>query len=206
MLVECNCNTHACRPWVSLTGILLILSLANRHMCWFSVIYMYLNMCDGKPGSNTWLMFVDTSTDMPAELVPFNQTCLLDHWKPKRKTTRPMPLDLKGQITETLLGMAVATLPMQQLCLLVHCHSVQRAIISLQLKKHTCWSSVTATNTSAVQTRLPVECCKVDAYRCHSISNCLSIFCHSTRDACWCGASLSAMPVSISAMPAGVVS
>ena len=41
----------------------------------------------------TWPLFSETSKDMPADLVLFNQTCLLVHWKSKRKATAP-PSDM----------------------------------------------------------------------------------------------------------------
>ena len=38
---------------------------------------------------NTWLMFGETSTDLRADSVPFNQIYLLAHWKSKRKAPPP---------------------------------------------------------------------------------------------------------------------
>ena len=46
-----------------------------------------------------WPLFSETSTDMPVDLVVFNQTCLLFHWKSKRKAAWPMPLHQTCQIT-----------------------------------------------------------------------------------------------------------
>ena len=51
------------------------------------------------PGGNSWLLFIETLTYMPLELVPFNQTCLLVHWKSMKKATRPMPIHQTCQHT-----------------------------------------------------------------------------------------------------------
>ena len=71
--------------------------------------------------------------------------------------------------------------------------------------KYVFWSSITSTNTTAVQTCLLVECCarwvlagplQLNQYACRSFTTqsvCLPIFC-SFLHACWCCASLSAIP------------
>ena len=140
---------------------------------------------------------------MPADLVPFNQTCPL--------VSGPLKIKEKSYLTDTpnanshceILSGKTDTLPIQHACLLVQCHSTAAATYM-----HACWSSVTATKTAAVQICLLVECCcKMDA--CLTIANqsaCLLIFCDSCQlalcfsichtcwygicHACQCGASL----------------
>ena len=147
---------------------------------------------------------------MPADLVLFNRTCFLVHWKSKRKATWPMPLHQTCQLTMWNCYIVNTTyMPCREL--LCHC----------SCKIYACWPSVNVTNTAAVQTCLLVECCcKMDA--CWTVatqSACLMNFCHSLLHVCWRCASLSALPagmvltissvcwygVSLSAVPAGVV-
>ena len=138
----------------------------------------------------TWPLFSETSTDMPEDLVQFNQTCLLVHWKSKRKATWLMPLHLTCQITlwnfisQDCYIVNTTYMPCRELLCRCSCNI------------YACWPSVTVTNTAAVQTCLLVECCcKRDA--CWTVatqSACLLTFCHSILHVSWHCASLSAIP------------
>ena len=135
---------------------------------------------------------------MPADLVVFNQTCLLGHWKSKRKATWPMPLHQTCQFTMWNF--------ISQDCYIVNTTYTpcRELLYRCSCNIYACWPSVTVTNTAAVQTCLLVECCcKMDT--CWTVttqSACLLTFCHSILHVCWWCASLSAIP----ARPAGMVS
>ena len=120
------------------------------------------------------------------------------------KATRPMPLHQTCQLTmwnfirqdwyivsTTYMSGKTDTLSIQHICLLVQCHSAKRAAYICA-----CWPCVAATNTSAVQTCLLVECCcKMEA--CCTVatqSACLPIFCLSILHVCCRCAFLSAIP------------
>ena len=68
---------------------------------------------------------------------------------------------------------------------------------------YACWTSVTVTNTAAVQTcQLFENCCKMDAsWTVAPQSACLLTFCHLILHVCWWCASLSVIHV-----PAGIAS
>ena len=136
-------------------------------------------------GGITWPLFSETSTDMPADLLLFNQTCLMVHWKSKRKAAWPMPLHQTCQLTFWNLSAKTATyMPCKELLCRFSCNI------------YACWPSVTVTNTAAVQTCLLVECCcKMDAcWIVATQSACLLTFCHSISHVCWRCASLPAIP------------
>ena len=126
------------------------------------------------PGGNTWLLFGKTSTDMPADLVPFNQIYTQVHWKSWRKLTRLMPVHQTCQLTVWNF--------IRQDCCLVECY-FRELLRCCSCNIYAWWPSVfTATNTAAVQICLLVECCcKMDACSILHVS--------------WCCASLSAIPV-----------
>ena len=133
---------------------------------------------------------------MPADLVLFNQTCLLVHWKSKRKATWLMPLHHTCQLTlwnfisQDCYIVNTTYMPCRELLCRCSCNI------------HACWSSVTVTNTTAVQACLLVEyCCKMDA--CWTVatqSACLLslnfawllALCFYICYTCWYGVSLSA--------------
>ena len=104
----------------------------------------------------TWPRFSETSTDMHVEFnVLFNQTCLLVNWKSKRKATWPMPLHQTWQLTMCNF--------ISQNCYIVNT-TYMPCRDDCSCKIYSCWTSVTVTNTAAVQTCLLVECCcKMDA-------------------------------------------
>ena len=147
--------------------------------------------------------FNETSTDMPENLVPFNQTCLL--WKSKRKATRLMPLPQTCQLE-------LWNFSRQDYCYLVICKihacwsSETPLLCRCSCNKYVFWPSVTSTNTTAVQTCLLVEWCArwvlagplpLNQYACWSFTTqsvCLPIFYHSFLHACWCCVSLFAIP------------
>ena len=175
---------------------MLVLSLNKWHVCRFSTTL--LNMCDIKDVGYdelvawmmTWPLFSETLTDMPADLVVFNQTCLLVHCKSKRKATWLMPLHLTWQITlwnfisQDCYIVNTTYMPCREL--LCHCSCIIYAY----------WPSVTVTKTAAVPTCLLVECCcKPDAcWTLATQSACLLTFCHSILHVSWRCASLSAIP------------
>ena len=89
---------------------------------------------------------------MPADLVLFNHTCLLVHWKSKTKATWPIPIHQTCQLTLWNF--------ISQGCYIVNtkymlCWELCRCSCNI----YACPPSDTATNTTAVQTCLPVECC-----------------------------------------------
>ena len=135
-------------------------------------------------------LFSETSTDMSAYLVLFNQTCYLVYWKTKRKTTCAMPLHQTCQLTMwnfiSLDCYIVNTIYMPCRELLCRC----------SCNIYACWPIITVANTAAVQKCLLVECCcRMDA--CCTLatqSACLLTFCHSILHVCWRCASLSAIP------------
>ena len=120
----------------------------------------------------------------------FNQTCLLVHWKSKRKATWPMSLHQTGQLTlwnfisQDCYIVNTTYMPCRQLLCRCSCNI------------YACWPSVTITSTAAFQTGLLVEhCCNMDV--CWTVANqsaCLLTFCHSILHVCWRCASLSAIP------------
>ena len=134
---------------------------------------------------------------MPADLVLFNQTCLLVHWKSKRKATWLMPLHQTCQlllwnfISQDCYIVSTTNMPCRELLCRCSCNI------------YACWPSVTVTNTAAVQTCLLVEyCCKMDTcWTVDTQSACLLAFWHSILHVCWHCASLS-----LSAIPAGMMS
>ena len=138
----------------------------------------------------TWPLFSETSTDMPGDLVLFNQTCLLVHWKSKRKAT---PSDMSNNSVKLY----------QQDCYIVNTTYMpcRELLCRCNCNIYACWPSVTVTNIAAVRTCLLVECCcKLDA--CWTVatqSACLLTFCHSILYVSW-------RSVSLSAIPAGMVS
>ena len=157
LLVGCNCSIQYC--WCDVT---------NTYDYWPRVL---LNgMCAGSvphyltrvmlrmwwAGGITWPLFSETSTDMSADLVLFNQTCLLVHWKSKRKAAWPMPLDQTCQLTIWIL-INTTYMPCREL--LCHC----------SCNIYACWPSVTITSTAAVQTCQLVECC-CKMYACWTVA------------------------------------
>ena len=147
------------------------------------------------PGGSTWMPFGVTSTNMPAHLVPFNQICPLVQWKSKRKATQSMPLHQTCQLK-------LWNFSRQDYCYVVSATYMllfqwDFMAMSLQLQQiYVFWPCVTSTKIAAVQTCLLVECfCKMGA--CWTIATqsvWLPIFYHSILHACWCCASLSAIP------------
>ena len=94
---------------------------------------------------------------------------------------------------ETLVGKTIATLLVRH----TYCCSSETSwLCRCSCSKYVYWPSVTSTKTAAVQTCLLVECyCKMGA--CWTIATqsvWLPIFYHSILHACWCCASLSAIP------------
>ena len=87
---------------------------------------------------------------MPADLVLFNQRCLLVHWKSKRKATWPMSLHLTCQLTmcnfisQDCYIVNTTYMPCRELvcscscniCLLTYCYCHQHRCCS---NIHTCW-------------------------------------------------------------------
>ena len=142
---------------------------------------------------------------MPSDLELFNQTCLLVHWKSKRKSTWPMPLHQTCQLTMWNF--------ISQDCYIVNTTYMpcRELLCRCSCNIYACWPSVTVTNTAAVQACLLVECCcKMDACWtvatqsacrltfCHSILVLyLLIWCHNSSRACWYGISLSAVPAGV---------
>ena len=109
LLVGWNCNIHYC--WCDVT---------NTHDCWLGAACVLVQYHIIKhawwwrcriwwAGGITWPLFSETSTYMPADLVLFNQTCLLVHWKSKRKSTWPMPHNQTCQLTLWTLISQTAT-------------------------------------------------------------------------------------------------
>ena len=148
--------------------------------------------------------FDETSTDMPENLVPFNQTCLL--WKSKRKANRSMPLHQTCQLK-------LWNLIRQDYCYVVNARYMPPGPVRLHCyvaaaatNNYVFWPSVTSTNTTAVQTCLIVEWYErwvlagqllFNQYACRSFTTqsvCLPIFYHSFLHACWCCVSLFAIP------------
>ena len=143
---------------------------------------------------------------MPEDLVLFNQTCLLVHWKSKRKATWLMTLHQTCQLTLWNF--------ISQDCYIVNTTYMpcRKLLCCCSCNIYAGWPSVTVTNTAAVQTWLLVDyCCKMDACWtvatqsaclltfCHSILHCLLALCFSICYTCWYG-------VSLSAVSAGIVS
>ena len=132
---------------------------------------------------------------MPANLVLFNQTCLLVHWKSKRKATWRLHLHQKCQLTLWNF--------ISQDCYIVNTIFMPcRELLSrCSYNVYACWPSVTVTNTADVQTARLVEyCCKMDA--CWTVATqsvCLLTCCHSILHVCW-------RCISLSVIPAGMVS
>ena len=136
-----------------------------------------------------------TSTDMPADLVPFNQTNIQVHWISKRKLTRLIPIHQTCQLTVWNF--------IWQDCRLVDCYS-RELLRCCSCNIYVCWRSVfTATNTAAAQICLLVECCcKMDACWAFATQSCmlagvvllylscLLVWCLTISHACWCDASL----------------
>ena len=137
-----------------------------------------------------WPLFSKTSTDMPADLILFNQTCLLVHWKSKRKATWLMPLHQTCQLTMWNF--------INQDCYIVNTTYIpcRELLCRCSCNIYACWPSATVTNIAAVQTCLLVECCcKMDAcWPVATQSAYLLTFCHSILHVCWRCASLSAIP------------
>ena len=132
---------------------------------------------------------------MPADLVLFNQTCLLVHCKSKRNAIWPMRLHQTCQLTLWNF--------ISQDCYIVYTTYMPciELLCRCSCNIYACLPSVTVTNTAAVQTCLLVEfCCKMDAWwTVATQSACLLTFCHSILHVCWrCD--------SLSALPAGMVS
>ena len=127
---------------------------------------------------------------MPADLVLFNQTCLLVHWKLKRKATWLMRLHQTCQIT---LWNIISQDCYIAITTYMRCREL---LCRCSCSIYACWPSVTVTNTAAVQTCLLVECCcKVDAYWTVTTQlACLLTFCNPILHVCWLCASLSAIP------------
>ena len=90
-------------------------------------------------GGNTCLLFGETSTDMLVDLIPFNQTCLLVHWKSD-----------KGYSTDASTSdMPTNTVKLYQARLLLHS----------RCNVHPCWSSATPC-------RELLSCCSCNIYAC----------------------------------------
>ena len=139
---------------------------------------------------------------MPADLVLFNQTCLLVHLKSKRKATWLMPLHQTCQLTlwnfisQDCYIVNTTYMPCRELLCRCSCNI------------YACWPSVTVTNTAAGQTCLLVDGYLLDCG--HSISmpagllslniTCLLALCFSISICytCW-------YDVLLSAVSAGVV-
>ena len=155
------------------------------------------------PGGNTWMPLEETSTDMPENLLPFNQTCLL--WKSKRQAARSVPLHQTCQLK-------LWNFSRQDYCYVVNARYMPAGpwktplLCRCSCNKYVFWHSVTSTNTTAVQTCLLVEWCArwvltgslpLNQYACRSFTTqsvCLPIFYHSILHACWCCVSLFAIP------------
>ena len=84
---------------------------------------------------------------MPADLVLFNQTCLLVHWKFKRKATCPMRLRQTCQLTlwNIISQDCYITNTTYMACRELLC------CCSCSCNIYACWPSVTVTNTAAVR-------------------------------------------------------
>ena len=147
---------------------------------------------------------------MPADLVPFNQLCLLNHWKPKRKPLhQTCQLTLWNPIRHVCCYLANVTYilagPVPLLvesCLICRC----------SCNKYTCCPSATGTSTAAAF-KIPTGWVLLQdgrlLDRCYSISMpadllplnpaCILVCCfyiwHTC--ACWFGVSLSAMPADV---------
>ena len=142
-------------------------------------------------GGITWPLFSELSTDMPADLVLFNQTCLLVHWKSKRKSTCPMPLHQTCQLTLWTFINETAILPVQKTCR-VESYFVAAAATYMPadlvlLTKHRCCSN------SAAAIWMLAGPWPLNQHACRTFA---TQFWHSY---CW-------FRVSLSAVPAGVVS
>ena len=147
---------------------------------------------------------------MPADLVILNQTCLLVHWKSKRKATWPMSLHQTCQLTMWNF--------ISQDCYIVNTTYMpcRELLYRCSRNIYAYWPSVTVSNTAAVQTCLLVECCcKMDAcwtaafqsdacwpfvtHYCMSAGGVvlyllyLLVWCITISCACWRGASLYVM-------------
>ena len=162
----------------------------------------------------TWPLFSETSTYMLADLVLFSQTCLLVHWKSKRKATWLMPLHQTCQITlwnficQDCYIVNTTYMPCRELLCCCSCNM------------YACWPSVTVTNTAVVRTCLLVECCcKQDAcwtvplnqHACWPFvtQNCMSpgvvllyllyllVWCLTISRVFWYGVSLSSVPAGV---------
>ena len=144
------------------------------------------------PGGITWMLLSETSTYMPVDLVLFNQTCLMVHWKSKRKATWPISLHQTCQLTlwnfirqdcyfVNTIWMPAGPVPIRVEC----CYVASSA----------CRPSITSTSTAAVQACLLVECCcKMDAgWTVATSLACLPIFCRSILHVCLRCASLYAI-------------
>ena len=150
-------------------------------------------------GGITWPPFSETSTDMPVALVLFNQKCLLVHWKSKSKATWPIPLNQTCQLTLYCMHCYIFNTKYMRCRQLLCC-----CICNI----YACWSSVTATNTAAVQTCLLYESCwNMDT--CWTVATqsicmpadllplsilplsilplILRVWCLTISRACWCG-------------------
>ena len=163
------------------------------------------------PDSSTWMPFGVTSTDMPADLVPFNHIRLLVQWNQREKLLNRCPFIRHANLNcETLVGKTIATLLVRH----TYCCSSETSwLCRCSCSKYVYWPSVTSTKTAAVQTCLLVECyCKMGAcwtvathqYGCRSFTteSCmiagavllylpnLLLWCLTISCVCWCGASL----------------
>ena len=133
-------------------------------------------------------------------LVPFNQTCLLVHWKSQRKATRVMPSS----------DMPNNTVKLYQVRLL-HCQynihpywcsapPCRELLCHCSCNIYACWPSVTDTDTAAVQTCILVECCCKSAAVRWMLAGSLPLNQHACQHfathllrICWRCASLSAI-------------
>ena len=122
---------------------------------------------------------------MPADLVLFNQTCLLVHWKSYLTDAPPSDMPTNSvKLYQPRLLHCTTYMPYRDLLCRCSCNI------------YACWPSATVTNTVAVQTCQLVDCCcKMGA--CWTVANqsaCLLTFCYSILDVYWRCASLSAIP------------
>ena len=149
---------------------------------------------------------------MPVNLEQFNQTCLLAHWKSKRKVIWPMTLHQTCQLE-------LWNLIRQYCCYVVDATHMPAGPVPLCVES--CYVNAAATNMHAGQVQLPHthRCCTnmpsgwmllLDGFmldHCHSISmladllplnsECLLVWCFSICHTCWCVDSISAVPAGV---------
>ena len=129
------------------------------------------------------LLFGQILTDMPADLVPFNQTYIHVHWKSKRKLTRQMSVH---QTCQRIVWKFI-----RQDCCLVECLS-RDLFCCYGCHIYACWPSVISATISRAcwcdASLLAIPSDVVPHYK-----PCLLVWCLSICHAFWCDASLKAM-------------